>query len=346
MDNLEMNQNMTNGEVPSGNQLQKIYKKEFSKLGWAFLLGTLVIYAVQYIAAVIVQTINPYWLENPNVYVIVSVVPMYLIGMPFMIFLIKRIPGDAPRKHSMKAGEFLTALIMCFSIMYLSNIVGTIITASIGVLKGGQVTNIVEEIATNTNPLVNLFYMVLCAPILEEFIFRKLIIDRTVKYGEGVAILLSGLMFGLFHGNLSQFVYAFTIGIFLAFIYAKTGKLIYAIIIHMIINFMGSIVAVYIYNLVDMEAYEAALSLGQEAVMEAVAGSLAGWLIYGAYAALLICLVLIGAILLIVKRKKFALNEGEIVIPKGNRIKTVLANSGMAAFTIFWVAMIVLQLFE
>ena len=57
--------------------------------------------------------------------------------------------------------------------------------------------------------IVTFLYMVICAPILEEYIFRKLIVDRTVKYGQGVAVVLSGLMFGLFHGNLNQFAYAF-----------------------------------------------------------------------------------------------------------------------------------------
>ena len=59
--------------------------------------------------------------------------------------------------------------------------------------------------ATESNMMVTFLYMVICAPILEEYIFRKLIVDRTVKYGQGVAIVLSGLMFGLFHGNLNQF---------------------------------------------------------------------------------------------------------------------------------------------
>ena len=79
------------------------------------------------------------------------------------------------------------------------------------------------EVATSSNLWVNLFIMVLCAPVAEELIFRKLLIDRLTQYGEGVAVLFSGLMFGLFHGNLNQFVYAFVLGLCFGFIYVKTG---------------------------------------------------------------------------------------------------------------------------
>ena len=64
--------------------------------------------------------------------------------------------------------------------------------------------------------------------------------ERIVKYGELAAVLASGLFFGLFHGNLNQFSYAFLLGLFLGFIYVKTGKLGYTIGLHMAINFIGS----------------------------------------------------------------------------------------------------------
>ena len=109
--------------------------------------------------------------------------------------------------------------------MYCGNLVGTLITTVVGTLKGSAVDNALMTYATESNMIVTFIYMVICAPILEEYIFRKLIVDRTVKYGQGVAIVLSGLMFGLFHGNLNQFAYAFLLGMFLAFLYVKTGNL-------------------------------------------------------------------------------------------------------------------------
>ena len=223
---------------------EKNMKKSFSGLGWRFLIGTLIIYAVQVAVVSVVGQVKPEWLENTTINLILAVLPLYLIGMPVLIALVKQIPGEAPAKKSMKPGQFIVALIMCYALMYCGNLVGTLITTVVGALKGSEVDNALMAYATESNMMVTFLYMVICAPILEEYIFRKLIVDRTVKYGQGVAIVLSGLMFGLFHGNLNQFAYAMLLGMFLAFLYVKTGNLKITIGLHMCINFMGAVISV------------------------------------------------------------------------------------------------------
>lgn len=321
-------------------------RKHFSKLGLMFFLGTVIIYAVQIGANKLVEWMKPEWLENPNISLAVAIVPLYLIGMPILIALVKRVPATAPEKHSMKAWQFLLALVMCFCVMYASNIVGNIITAIIGMLKGGVVNNVILDIASSTSLIVNFVYMVICAPIMEEFIFRKLIVDRTVRYGQGVAILVSGLMFGLFHGNLNQFVYATTMGMFLAFLYVKTGNIKYTIGIHMIVNFFGSIVSVLLMEAMNYDGYaEAALAgAGPEELMQLIMASLPGWIAYCIYVCLILAMVIAGIVLFIVFRKRFATAKGEVEIPKGKGFSTIFVNVGMGLYVIFWLAAIVRQL--
>ena len=175
-------------------------KKSFSSLGWRFLIGTLIIYAVQIAVVAVVGQVKPEWLDNTTITLILSVLPLYLIGMPVLNAMVKQMPGEAPVKKSITPGQFVVALIMCYALMYCGNLVGTLITTVVGALKGSEVDNALMAYATESNMIVTFLYMVICAPILEEYIFRKLIVDRTVKYGQGVAIVLSGLMFGLFPG--------------------------------------------------------------------------------------------------------------------------------------------------
>lgn len=322
-------------------------KKHFSKLGLMFLLGTIIIYAVQMAAIELAGWLKPEWLENANISLIVTILPMYLIGMPVLIALVKKVPAATPEKHSMKVWQFLLALVMCFCVMYCSNIVGSIITATIGMLKGGAVNNVMFDIVTSTSLIVNFVYMVICAPIMEEFIFRKLIVDRTVRYGQGTAILLSGLMFGLFHGNLNQFVYATTMGMFLAFLYVKTGNIKYTIGIHMIVNFFGSIVSVLLLEAMNYEGYmEAVLSgAGTEELMQLMMASLPGWIAYTIYLCMILAMIIAGIVLFIVFRKRFATQKGEVEIPKGKGFSTIFLNVGMGLYVIFWLVVIVRQLF-
>uniref|UniRef100_UPI004056DFDF CPBP family intramembrane glutamic endopeptidase n=1 Tax=Acetatifactor sp. TaxID=1872090 RepID=UPI004056DFDF len=323
-------------------------KKHFSQLGIMFLLGTILIYAVQLVVSELVTRLKPEWLENMNGALTVSMVPMYLIGMPLLILLVKRVPAVTIEKHSMKVWQYLLSIVMCFCVMYGSNFIGVFITFLISLAKGSAVTNQLMDITTNTSLWINLLYMVICAPIMEELIFRKLIVDRTVRYGQGVAVVLSGLMFGLFHGNLSQFVYAFAMGMFLAFLYVKTGKLAYTIGLHMILNFFGGIISVWLLKAMNYNAYMEAANAGasMEELMQIMMASLPGWIAYLLYFVLIMSMVIAGVVLFIVFRKRFALAQGEIQIPRGKRFTTVILNVGMLVYCFYWIAEIIAQLFD
>ena len=324
---------------------EKSMKKIFSGLGFRFLIGTLFIYAVQMGVMAIVGAVKPEWLENMTISLILAVLPLYLIGMPVLIALVKRMPGEAPAKKSIKPGQFILALIMCFALMYCGNLVGTLITTVVGVLKGSAVDNALMTYATGSNMFVTFLYMVICAPILEEYVFRKLIVDRTVQYGQGVAVVLSGLMFGLFHGNLNQFAYAFLLGLFLAFLYVKTGELKVTIGLHMCINFMGAIVSVLLLKAIHLEEYQQVITCGEDsqAFMDYMMKYLPAWIGYMIYVFYILAVLVTGIVLFIVFRRKLAVEPGQIA--KGQRFKTVICNPGMLCYCIFWIVMIIIQMF-
>lgn len=323
-------------------------KKHFSKIGWMFVLGTIAIYAAQLIPLTIVQFLRPEWIADANMSILVSMLPMYLIGMPILILLVKGIPSEKPENHPIKAGQFIIAAIMCFALVYLSNIVGTITTTIIGALKGGEVQNQILNATVGMDLWMIFIFMVICAPIMEELIFRRLIVDRTMRYGQGVAVLVSGLMFGLFHGNLNQFVYAFVLGVFLAYLYAKTGNLKITIGLHMLINFFGGVVSTWLIRLIDLdEYYSLAMDADTDALMNFLGENLVGCVAYMVYFLFIISVMIVGAVLIIVSlaKKKFVLNRGSFVIPKGKKFSTVILNGGMIVYSAIWIITIVLQLF-
>lgn len=344
----EMNEGVNMAPSTDAGEIVRDAKKHFSKLGLMFLLGTIIIYAVQSGVALLVNWLKPELLTNADAALTLSVIPMYLIGMPLLILLIKLVPAVKIEKRSMKVWHFLVALVMCFCVMYCSNFVGTFITFIIGILKGSAVNNAILDIATSTSLILNFIYMVICAPIMEEYIFRKLIVDRTARFGQGVAVVISGLMFGLFHGNLNQFAYAFTMGMFLAFLYVKTGKIIYTIGLHMIVNFFGSIVSVLLLEAMNYNGYMEAVNSGasMDELMNLMMASLPGWIAYMIYFFLIMAMLIAGIVLFIVFRKRFVLEKGEVQIPKGRRFNTIIVNAGMILFGLFWLVMIILQLFE
>ena len=84
--------------------------------------------------------------------------------------------------------------------------------------------------------------VILFGPIVEELLFRGLIFNEIDKIKGGAApIILSGLLFGLFHREPVQVVYASILGIILGFVYSKTRSLHLVIFMHMLNNLVATL---------------------------------------------------------------------------------------------------------
>lgn len=74
-------------------------------------------------------------------------------------------------------------------------------------------------------------------PICEELVFRGVFYGSFRRSGHIVgAMVLQALLFGLFHGNLNQFSYAFLIGIAMAAMVEASGTILSSIMMHIMIN--------------------------------------------------------------------------------------------------------------
>lgn len=322
-------------------EILKTYKKHFSSLGLMYFLGALIIIGVQVAVSMLVLAFAPSLLDNPNLSLLVSMLPTYAIAFPLTSLLIHQVPGVQMKKHDMKPTQLLRAFAISYALMYLSNLAGQFFTNIIGIIKGSPVDDAIADLVSELNPLTAFFVMVLLAPALEEWIFRKLLVDRTIRYGEGTAIFLSGLMFGLFHGNLNQFVYTFLVGAFWAFIYVKTGRLRYTIYLHMALNFMGSVGSLFFLGAIST------LEGGSSAMngFHFLLGMLIPLAIVIPYLIVVFGLVISGIVLLVTNWKRFRLISAELFIPKEKRFSVIFLNAGMILYVLFWIIQIVLQLF-
>jgi uncharacterized protein len=89
--------------------------------------------------------------------------------------------------------------------------------------------------------------MVVAAPILEELIFRGIILEGLLnRYSAVKSILLSSFLFGFVHLNPWQFVTGFILGIFIGWVYYRTKSLVYPIIIHATANLTGFLMRIFL----------------------------------------------------------------------------------------------------
>lgn len=304
-------------------------KKDFSRFSIGLLVITLVTAGLQFLLSFLMNTLfdeSP--LEKYEILLwILTMAPMYLIAVPMGFLLIKKIPAEHAEKHPLSFGRFLVLMLMCMPIMYGGNLIGTLLSA---LLSGGTAQNALEDYLGN--PLYSFLFAAVLAPFLEEFIFRKQIIDRLSKYGELPAILFSAVTFGLFHTNLFQFFYAFGLGLIFAYVYARTRMLRYPVIMHMIINTMGGVIAPMLLSLVDPEIMAAAEA--GTATAEQLVEILPGMLALLGYVFVLLGSALAGLILLIIRWKKRQFEPAPQQLPWGTSGKIVYGSIGTIAFCV------------
>lgn len=80
--------------------------------------------------------------------------------------------------------------------------------------------------------------------IVEEIIFRGVLFGCLREYGEIFAMVGSAAVFGLFHGNIEQLIFAFLLGLVLALAVIKTNSIFISISIHFVNNFKSCIIKV------------------------------------------------------------------------------------------------------
>ena len=88
-----------------------------------------------------------------------------------------------------------------------------------------------------------LLAIAIVGPIVEEIMFRGLIYRSLEKAIETpwLPIVISGVMFGVWHGSFIQGVYTAILGIILAYYYKKTRSLFLVIMVHIINNFLSTL---------------------------------------------------------------------------------------------------------
>lgn len=88
------------------------------------------------------------------------------------------------------------------------------------------------------------FYSILLAPIGEELLFRGVTMHQAKKvFPFWGANIMQALLFGIFHMNMIQGIYAFFLGMVLGYICEKGGSIYQSILFHMMFNFWGTIIS-------------------------------------------------------------------------------------------------------
>ncbi len=101
-----------------------------------------------------------------------------------------------------------------------------------------------EELINPFNSLVYIFGGIFIGPIIEEILFRNIILTSLVnnpKYSVKKAIIISAFIFSIIHIVPSQIFSSFILGLFIGFYFYKTNSLFGSILLHASVNLIITI---------------------------------------------------------------------------------------------------------
>lgn len=290
-------------------------KSVFSRVGLAAAVLGVVVNLVQMLIITIFNIVNPAFESNGWFRYLLIAVSFYLIGFPLCCLILKGIPdGHKREEESLTFGGFIKFFLISYFVMVLLNLFTMGFLLVVGKVKGADVVNPLEGVISNSNIWATIIFAGILSPIIEEILFRGVMLNKLRTYGDKIAIITTALLFGLFHENFSQFFYAVGLGVVFAYVTLKTGTIKYSIGLHIMINMMGSVI-------------------GTKVLSSNTAIMIFGIVVW-------VC-VIAGLILFIKDFKKMSLLPGEVTIEKEHVVSETWLNMGMMINLIISLALMI-----
>ena len=290
-------------------------KSVFSRVGLAAAVLGVVVNLVQMLIITIFNIVNPAFESNGWFRYLLIAVSFYLIGFPLCCLILKRIPdGHKREEESLTFGGFIKFFLISYFVMVLLNLFTMGFILVVGKVKGADVVNPLEGVISNSSIWATIIFAGILSPIIEEILFRGVMLNKLRTYGDKIAIITTALLFGLFHENFSQFFYAVGLGVVFAYVTLKTGTIKYSIGLHIMINMMGSVIGTQVLN-------------------STIATMIFGIVVW--------VFVIAGLILFIKDFKKTSLLPGEVTIEKGHILSETWLNVGMIINLIISLALMI-----
>jgi len=283
----------------------------YAIFGWCF------VFVIKLASILLSVFFYDFYTENfATIYIVLNSINVCVIGTTVLALALRKLPVTKIEKRPMKIGQLLLLIMMMYGLTQVGSLMGMPIHLALTTI--GSLTADSEDAAAelsnnlvfSSGTVIRIISIGILPAIFEELLFRKFLIDRTIRHGEFISCAMSGIMFGLWHGNFQQFFFAFFIGVLFAFVYIRTGNIIYTMIMHASMNLVTSTVTVELFNAlmksmgIDMATGNINANIDDSVIIKSVLPML---LLLLLWIGLLVSFQIVGFIMLIVKRKIFKL---------------------------------------
>ena len=179
-----------------------------------------------------------------------------------------------PERRPMRWQVLAAAIVLLFSCQLLASIVDPFIKSLAGALGFSNYSSM-DSLNDTPTSLSLILYAGVLGPIMEEIVFRGVALSGLRRYGKVFAIVTTAILFGFFHSDLNQGIFAVAAGLVFGYI-AIEYHIGWAMLLHILNNFglsllMGALVAPF------SESAQNTVMLGVNIVIGGIGGALILW---------------------------------------------------------------------
>ncbi len=190
---------------------------------------------------------------------------------------------------------------ICLAANYISNIIVSL-TRTSGVELTSPDFSAPESLA---GKIIYVISIAAIPPLVEEFAVRGVVMQSLRRYGDGFAIVVSSIIFGIMHGNLVQAPFAFIAGLGMGYAVCITNSIWTGVLIHFCNNFYSAIATILVSEIKD------------EALLDKI------WLIL---MIVLYALSIAGTVVFAIVKRRKRLDPPQVKFDRGTRIKAFFLN--------------------
>lgn len=181
-------------------------------------------------------------------YSMLLLINQLLLALPTLVYIVvtKVSVKELFRFNKIKVGTVFLLILFAYLVMPFMQLINLLSMLIAKNEISGKITLITEG-----QPfIISLFVIAIVPAFLEESVYRGCFFNTYSKVSPMKAIVLSAFYFGLMHGNLNQFSYAFVMGMIFCLIVEATDSIFSSMIIHFVIN-GSSVVMLYVLPVIQ-----------------------------------------------------------------------------------------------
>ena len=172
--------------------------------------------------------------RNEVIFIIIYRLMDYMLDVPLVCYFIK---NNKQKKYFVENNKLnMKSFINYFALMLFISTITNILFFVFKLEIGNGINKILFHPSTlYITVIFNFFSAIIRAPVLEEIIFRGVIMNDLRGYGYKSAILINSILFGLSHTGIKKIIIMTLLGMIFSYI-AYRYSLKYSILLHMVWN--------------------------------------------------------------------------------------------------------------